>query len=278
LFDAAIDSESPAWALAVLEFLGLLDSLLPELAACRGVKQNPYHHLPVFDHILLALGHAERIGDDPESHFSSIRVCGQIRAGKRFLILAALGHDLGKPEVRTEREPGYANFFRHEKASVRIYTKMANRLKRTPPETEFVASLIKDHMLAANLAANVKRGKASEKAIRRFVFRHAGTWPLLLALGLADSMATRGPKADRHLPQIVRDFCPVLIEMEKAINESPKSSLPINGDDLMNAFGLGPGPEVGRLLSLAEAIMDANPDLSKGELIARIKKEGFEKG
>ncbi len=278
LFDAAIDSVSPSWALAAIDSVGLLDGMLPELATCRGVVQNPYHHLPVFDHTFLVVGHAERIFNNLDRIFTSARICGQVRPNRRALILAALGHDLGKPEVRTEREPGYANFYQHEKASVRIYTKMANRLKRTPPETEFVAGLIKAHMLAAHLAVTYARGDTSQKAVRRFLNRHAGTWPLLLALALADSLATRGPKAEPGLPDIVRRFGPVLIEIEDSMMvQGQGSTLPIDGDDLMRAFCIEPGPEVGRLLHLAKMIAEAIPAISKGELIERIKKEGFDK-
>ncbi len=132
-------------------------------------------------------------------------------------------------------------------------------------------------MLAANLAVNFAKGKATQKAVRRFVIRRSATWPLLLALALADSLATRGPKADTNLPETVSEFCSVLIEIENAINEKPKQTLPVDGDDLMRIFQIKSGPEVGRLLRIAKAIVDANPGISKGELLEGIKKKRFNK-
>ena len=42
-------------AVRSLADLGALEVVLPEVAACRGVTQNPYHHLDVFEHTLEAL-------------------------------------------------------------------------------------------------------------------------------------------------------------------------------------------------------------------------------
>ena len=49
--------------------------------------------------------------------------------------------------------------------------------------------------------------------------------------------------------------------------------LPITGADIMEEFGLAPGPDVGKLLKRAKGINDAAP-CSRAELLAKLKTTG----
>ena len=80
--DKIIASRRPSPAFKLMESTGLLELVLPELSACRGIEQKGYHQFDVLDHSLLACDYA---------------------AEKDFPVevrMAALFHDIGKPDTR----------------------------------------------------------------------------------------------------------------------------------------------------------------------------------
>src|SRR5579884_2763789 len=48
-----------------MDELAILDTILPELSALKGIEQSRYHHLDVYDHTLAALGEAAELQRDP---------------------------------------------------------------------------------------------------------------------------------------------------------------------------------------------------------------------
>jgi poly(A) polymerase len=274
---ALIESTEPTWALVVLDRFGRLDQALPELAACRGVIQNDFHHMPVFEHTLLVCGHVQRIAGDPERFYpQGERFCESIRSSKKALFLAALGHDLGKPVTKAIKEDGHATFYRHEAASAEIFTSMADRLEIEPGLAQEARGLISSHMHFGPVAARYFTGEATEKALTRLLNRYPESWPELAALSLADISATRGPLVDPSAIEYVRrlpgKLSAMLAEKEKQELLKP----PISGFDIMKRFDLLPGPEVKRRLEQSRSIFAKEPDLNAEELLARLAELDLE--
>lgn len=268
LFECVVDSKSPSWAIALLHKENLLDTLLPELAACRNVAQNPYHHLPVFEHTLLTLDFTERISGSPGTYFStSERV--RLAAGneRRVLILAAIGHDLGKPETREQKPDGYFTFYQHEKESQRLFSVMAKRLKVDEKQVERAGEMIRSHMHIAPVATRYFRGEATERALRKIFRKHADMWGALLIFALADSLATKGPLSSPEVAENLRDFAPVLENYENRLKNETEYRRPIDGWELMEKTGLPAGRKIGRLLSLEDKVLAKTPEISKKELM-----------
>jgi poly(A) polymerase len=134
--------------LAAMAAVGLLDRVLPELEPMKGVEQNGYHHLDVYGHSLATAAALEEVLAVPEAYFGE-RVAGEVNRYARtplkpvLLKLAALFHDVGKPEVAERRShPDRFTFYYHEKKGVEIFNRVAARLRFSHVEAKTVTTLI----------------------------------------------------------------------------------------------------------------------------------------
>lgn len=239
-FDKLLASPHPAPGLALLHETGLLRRILPELAASYGVPQNPHHAYDVFHHSLAAVEMAP--------------------AGAPVIRLAALLHDLGKPECRAERADT-ASFYGHQFAGERMADQVLRRLRYPNEVREQVRLLVRLHMFHY-------RPEWTDAAIRRFL-RDVGRENLddLFALRAADTM---GNGLRRRLaPELAELRARVDREIDKQSAISVKD-LRVRGDDLMEALGIGPGPRVGALLHLLlQEVLDEPERNERDSLLRR---------
>jgi poly(A) polymerase len=251
----------------------MLDDLLPELANCRNVEQNRFHHLPVFGHTMRVIGYTEQIIEQPEYYFAHLPfMCDEIRKHRVALLLAAMAHDLGKPETRAKKPDGFYSFYGHEKVSVKIFEAMAKRLDLDETLAQTTVPLIKGHMHLTPAAIRYMRANGTDKSIRKLLATYQDLWPALLAFSMADMMGTRGPLADQTVVDDLVKFAQILIEFEA--QEIEKAKVPkrvLDGRQVMEALNLSPGKQVGRALCLAEKIAQQNPGISTEELLDHLK-------
>ena len=264
------EKNGPAWGVAMLENLGLLKYIIPELREGIGVGQNKHHIYTVWEHNLRALDYAAQ-------HNCSLEVR-----------LASLFHDVGKPRAKRGEGPD-STFYGHEVVGARIAVKILDRLHFSKEIIERASHLVRHHLFYYNV------GEVTEAGVRRFLSR-VGSENIddLLKIREADRIGSGVPKAvpykTRHLQ--------FMIEKVKADPISPKM-LQVNGTDVMKLLNIEPGPKIGWILSilLDEVLDDPKKNnkenrelrireldkLSDGELVkmskeAREKKEEFESG
>ena len=245
--DKIISSKNPSTGLLLMEKTGLLKLLLPELDACRGVKQERvdgqgFHSFDVLDHSLLACDFAaqERAGLEPR--------------------LAALFHDLGKPVTAGTDEDGNITFYKHEKESSALAKQIMLRYRYPNAVMNKVCHLIEEHMFHYE-------ENWTDAAVRRFIIR-AGEENLddLLTLRRADNygMSKKRPPSSFLLPLSQR--------IEKILSARKVLSLKdlsISGNDLM-ALGIPAGKRMGIILNeILEAVID-DPDLNTREKLLEI--------
>ena len=148
-----------------MEELNFLGQILPELAEMKGVAQNGYHHLDVFDHSLQAVAQLEKILAAPEAFFKKTVAyvadyAGQVKK-RPLLKLAALFHDAGKPATQNFREDQERyTFYHHEQLGVEIFARVAARLRCSLEESRTVTRLIDLHMRPFLLLPDYKQGQA----------------------------------------------------------------------------------------------------------------------
>jgi len=119
-------SDRPSEGIKLLEESGLLQYILPELQECVGFDQhNKYHSKNVFDHILKVL----------ESTPSVLN-----------LRLAALFHDISKPETFTIDENSNCHFYSHHKVGADRTREIMKRLKFDNETIDNVCILVYEHM------------------------------------------------------------------------------------------------------------------------------------
>ena len=111
----------------------------------------------------------------------------------------------------------------------------------------------------------------SRRAIYRY-FRDTGESGIgILFLNLADHLATRGPLLDMALWQEHVQMVAYILEKqaeEESLVVPPKL---IDGHDLINIFGMQPGPEIGVLLEALHEAQAAGEVVSRDEAMAYIR-------
>jgi len=263
--------------LAYLDKLGLLTAMISELSPARGVEQPKEHHWDVFDHslrtvtavdFLLRQGSWEYAdekvldvvpwSDVLAEHFTKEVSSGSIR--RVLLKLAALLHDVAKPLTKAIDDSGRMRFLGHPQEGADIVVDILERLRFSGKEVKVVATMIKHHLRPTQLS----QGELpSRRAIYRY-FRDTGETGIdILFLSLADHLATRGPHLD--LAQW-REHTQMTGHVLARHFEQEEMAVPVklvDGHDLINVFGMKPGPEMGELLA---AVQEAQ---ASGELTTR---------
>ncbi|MBI2781783.1 MAG: HD domain-containing protein [Chloroflexi bacterium] len=217
----------PSLGLRLMSDAGLLDVLLPELAAERGIAQNKIEGEDLWDHTL--------------------RTLDAVPADRPVVRLAALLHDVGKPTTVDD-----GPFRGHETAGAEIARRLLERLRFPKLATERVVHLVRSHMFAYE----PEWGAAG---IRRFIQRtRIDSIDDLFTLREADNVGS-GLPADADLLGDLR--ARVAAELASSV-VLDRSRLAVHGDDLIAELGLPAGPHLGGILDdLLERVI-ADPTLN----------------
>ncbi len=278
-----LDGPEPEVALKALDVLGSMAYLLPELMYMKGVGQSPPHVSGVWEHTLSVVRHLAGIlvvlGPDSEAarnremfsgmlamklgryrqqlqtHFSGNLPSGRTMRG--LLFFAALYHDAGKPATRSVREDGHVQFLGHETVGAAAVLERANTYNLSNDESSRVTCIVANHMRFNHLVARMQaEGEIPpRRAVYRF-FRAAGDTGIeQVVLGLADQWGMREHELDQRAWSATLDVARTLLEnyFEKP-EESVRPPRLLDGNVVMQAYGIPPGPMVGALL---EAIREA---------------------
>jgi poly(A) polymerase len=263
--------------LPYLDELGLVTAIIPELAEAKGVKQPREHFWDVFDHsvetviasdFLLHEGAWEYAGDEvlaatPWSEFLAQHFSREVSHGstRRVLLkLAALLHDVSKPQTKALDEEGRMRFLGHGKLGAAVVAGILERLRFSGKEVKLVAVMVREHLRPTQMSQG---GLPTSRAIYRYFRDTEGAGIDILFLSLADHLATRGPKLElagwREHARMVEYVLTQHLEQERVV-APPKL---VSGHDLIDVFGLKPGPKIGKLL---EAVREAQ---ASGEITTR---------
>ncbi len=210
-------SDHPARGLDLLVELELMPSIVPEVVELRGVSQQPTPRAPaskdVYAHVLRVV---ER---------SSPRLVAR---------WSALLHDIAKPRTKTV-EDNKVHFFNHEDVGAYMARDILKRLHFDRDFIESVSRIVHLHMRANAYAAEWTDG-----AVRRLMIDAGDDLPDLLDLSRADITSYRVDKVARASARVTElaERCQHLKEEAKRV---PLRS-PLDGNELMEMFGRGPGP------------------------------------
>lgn len=200
------------------EFSDVLCEIIPEFRPSVGFDQhNPYHIYDVYTHSLRALEAAE---------------------GDKYVKLAVLFHDIGKPASYSEDEKG-GHFYGHHKLSAELTEQALKRLKADGKTLHTVVKLVDAH----------DRGlPPTEKSVRRLIcsFGEEDTRRLIQVRRADNSALVEWlikPRLD-ELDEIER-----IMDKLRADGELPSlKNLAVHGDDIIKQ-GVRPGKQVGVILN-----------------------------
>lgn len=263
-------------SMRLLESLGVLPGLLPEVAALVGYKQSREHFHDAWEHTLAVLTYFEQIldyfliGTSVESIHPLIE--GAIKRLVRFqsdiilylktqmhpfrslrsiLMFGALTHDIGKPATRLETTDGKVTFNGHEDVGADMASERALTLALSKDETQFIEDFVRNHV-RIHLIPNEKGMEIRRVAYQYFnACGRVGVADCLFSL--ADLLATHEERMDPQRWERCLDMCEKLLDAwfnhhEEWINPG----LLLNGDDLQRELHLSPGAEIGHLLRKLE--------------------------
>ena len=251
-FEKIIMSENAASGVRLLENLGLLKFILPEL--CQGIgiigvtKKKKghikYEELTVFDHNLLTLDFASKNNFNLETR------------------LAALLHDIAKPATK-KGEGLDASFKAHEQVGARMTVKALDRLHFPKKVIEKTGLLVRWHFFFYNT------DEVTDAGVRRLIVRvGAENMGDLLRLREADRSGSGLPKISPYRLQHLR----YMIERVSRDPIQPKM-LKLRGNDLMKLVKVESGPKIGWILNaLLEEVLDEPKKNDKKYLSDRAKE------
>ena len=243
-------AEKPSAGLKLMEESGILDIFIPEFKKCRGCIQGDfrgYHQFDVLDHLFYA--------------------CDGAPASKQNVRLAALFHDIGKPDVKRvipTPQGDQFTFYNHEAKSQQITKEILFRLKFSNAEIANICHLVVNHMF--NYTQDW-----TDAAVRRFLAKiHEENLEDLYDLRLADIYGMNNAPVRGQDSRTIA----LLNELKDRISkETEKNSvlslkqLAVNGKDLMKN-GISAGKDLGFVLNqLLETVMEDPSQNEKEQLI-----------
>jgi tRNA nucleotidyltransferase/poly(A) polymerase len=269
----------PGTSLRLLDKVGALEYITPEVCLLKEVQQSPPHVMDAWSHTLDTLYQLDNLLEILAIHFDPDKVANLImgmvtsqlgryrqqlsehmnnalnpdRPHRGLLCLAGLYHDVGKPAAAREEAGGKIQFIGHEQIGSQLIEKRGQALKLSNLETKRLVTIVSHHMRPSLLSHS--DGLPSRRAIYRF-FKDTGAAGVdICFLSLADMLATYGPtlpaeRWSRHL-EVVRSLLGAWWEGRDQAIFPPTL---VDGNELMQAMGIDSGPAVGYLL---EAIREA---------------------
>lgn len=264
----------------LMDRLGLYEAIFPELAACRAMAQNRFHHLDVHEHTLATVQVAvdleaqpqATVGDQSAASVAALLAEPLADGLTRGVALrfGALLHDIAKPPTREVLGDGRVTFIGHDAAGAELSRQILTRWKASERLRAHVAALTRHHL---RLGFLVHEQPLSRRTVYRYLTACEPVQADVTLLTICDRLATRGdnarPAIAAHLA-LAREVLPDVV----AWHSSPRPEPLVRGDELARALHLEPGPRLGTLLAAIAEARWAGEIASGDEAIALARSLG----
>ncbi len=229
--------------LMLLRNSGILEIVLPEANTGFGVEQaSPGRH---------------HIYDVGTHSFLAAKFCPSYDPLVR---LATLLHDSGKPTTSKVLPNGTITFYNHEVAGAQIAYKVGVRLKLSKDQIKKLVTLVRWHMFSVD-------DRQTDSAIRRFM-RRVGKENIsdMLALRTGDRLSGGARETSWRLEKYKERI------EQLQLTPFSVSDMAVDGRDVMDVLGIGPGPRVGEVLGkLFDEVMEDHEKNKREHLLTKIQ-------
>lgn len=216
----------PSLGFALLREGGILEHVLPEVAAMIGVEQGGWHIYDVYDHTMHAL---------------------DVSPPDLLTRLGVLFHDVGKPPTHVVAPDGRHTFYDHAVVGGDMTRDILTRLRFSNNEIDAAVALVRLHLRPIQYDA----GSFGDAAVRRLIRDAGDLRARMLDLARADTRASSFPSTDGI------DELEARMTRLDAGGEVSRMRDPLSGDEIMRMAGRPPGPWVGRIKrALQDAVVE----------------------
>jgi poly(A) polymerase len=249
----------PRLGLTLLVETGLASYVLPELPALALERDEHHRHKDVYEHTLTVLE-------------QSIDLEGRLGGPDFVSRFAALMHDVGKPRTRRFLADGSVTFHHHDVVGAKLTRQRMQALKFRGDETDAVAKLVELHLRFHGYGG----GQWTDSAVRRYVRDAGDQLERLHVLTRADCTTRNSQKAER----LRRSYDDLEARIARLSEEEELAAMrpDLDGTQIMEILGIGPGPRVGAAYRfLLELRLDEGPhsyDDAKDALLAWWAEQG----
>lgn len=238
-------TKNPAQAIRLLKISNLYNYIIPELNDIIDLKQNKYHDQDAFGHTLTVLNGV------PANIITR---------------LSALFHDIGKGQTKSIID-NEIHFYEHEFVGSRMAREILTRLKYPNDIIEPVVAAIKNHMRFKSTGQYGE--KLNDKTLRKF--KHDLGDHLETVLDLMDS--DNKAHGSHSMPDQVPGIRSRISKLKDLPSTGQHLKLPINGNDIMQKFGVKKGVQIGELIDVVKDKFFEDPDMTRDEAFEIVKNE-----
>jgi poly(A) polymerase len=260
--------------LQLMDSLGLLSPLLPELEPLRGFAPGRYHVHDVLTHSIKTAGYLDSVLDDlpkmsPE-HAASVLAhldesLEHLIPRKAALRFACLLHDMAKPETFSNAD-GHVRFHGHDNLGAERAALVCRRFRLSRDTEKTVTTVIKQHMRLFNLSTP---GGPSNNAMYRYCRDLGDALSESLILAQADARATAEIMLKEKFTDTEKPMAVVLDYYYSKFLKVEARPL-ITGQDLID-HGLVPGPQFREILEEIKERQAVGALKDRAEAIAYLK-------
>lgn len=240
-----LESSNPYIGILKLREAGILKIILPEVERTFGIiQEGPKHarEYEIGEHSLLTL--KETPTTDP------------------LVRLAALLHDIGKPDTVRIAPDGNVTFYNHDLVGGKLIWDISQRLRLSKKQSDKLYKLVRWHLFTVD-------EKQTDAAIRRFI-KKVGLENVedMMVLRIGDRLGGGTQKAVSWRMEKFKERIHQVLQKPFSVTD-----LKVDGKDVMKTLGISPGPKVGETLN--KLFQEVSEDDSKNDreyLLQRIKE------
>ncbi|MGY0230334.1 CCA tRNA nucleotidyltransferase [Longispora urticae] len=256
-FNKLLCGADPITGLRLLVDSGLAERFLPELPDLRMSIDEHAQHKDVYEHTLTVVSNAVALEDD---------------GADLVLRLAALLHDIGKPDTKAIEGDGRVSFHHHEVVGARMTRSRLKAMKYPKDVINAVNQLVFLHLRFYGYG----RGEWTDSAVRRYVTDAGELLPQLHKLVRSDC-TTRNKRKAAALSSTY-DMLEERIARIAAAEDLARVRPDLDGNAIMELLGLPPGPLVGQAWRFLKELRLERGPLEHDDAVAALKDWAREQG
>ncbi|MFN4013500.1 MAG: HDIG domain-containing metalloprotein [Aquificaceae bacterium] len=266
---------------------GVLDVLFPDTKRWKEIKDQGEHHIyPLEEHVFKVMEALERVIEDRDVYLPAdlLKDLGKMEVLGEFsdielLKLSALFHDIAKPHTFEIRDDGKITFYGHDKLGAKIVQEYGKMYKWGDAATKFVSRLVEEHLRPFYLRESLFKGQLTDRGRANF-WRECGDIASHLFLhAIADAIGSADE--EEQIKKLLKTIHDLISYKREKLSKIPTKPL-LNGHEIMQILGIGPGPLVGKVKEALERAQLEGKVSTREEAVEFIKscyggskQEGF---